>query len=399
VALSRLLPADLICFVRVKNVDATGLTYTCPELVLENGVRLQQVPVRYKTFGTLNAARSNCLVVCHALTGNASLDDWWGDMLGKDKLFDTSRMFVVCANILGSCYGTCGPTSVEPGTGKPYGIRFPDVTIRDSVALHMRLVREHLGVRRVACVVGGSLGGMQTLEWAVLGGDFVGAIIPMCCGAFHHPWQIGISEAQRMAIYADPNWAGGEYLNRGGAPPMAGLAVARAAAMITYRSHSGYSRKFGRHVVASKAKAGAGKPGAAGAGAGHGQERFFQVENYLRHQGQKFVRRFDPHSYVKVTRMMDSHDLGRGREGGSEAVLAAILQPCLIISVKSDVLYPPLEQEYLKQHIRHSKLFSVDSDHGHDGFLLDQDAIMPVALQFLRRYVYRTLDKEGAASL
>jgi len=359
-----------------KNVDDRGETWVAEVVKLENGRELRDVQCRYRTYGRLNKERANALVVCHALTGNAALDEWWGNMFGPGRLFDDERMFVICANVLGSCYGTTGPSSINPENGERYGPSFPDVTIRDSVGLHIRLLKEHLKVESVACVVGGSLGGMQTLEWAVMGGpSFVKAIVPMSCGAFHHPWQIAISEVQRQAIYSDPHWHGG-YYHKNGVVPERGLVVARAMAMITYRSPAGYSRKFGRHEVTRHP-------------AGHGQDRFFQVESYLRHQGRKFVERFDAMSYVKVTRMMDTHDLGRDRAGGLEGVLKSISQPCLIISVASDVLYPREEQEFLHEHIPNSELFTINSDHGHDGFLLCQKEIMPVALNFLHAHVYK----------
>jgi len=361
------------------NIDEDGETFIAESHTLESGKVLVQVPIRYKTFGTLNDTATNCMVVCHALTGNASLDDWWGSMLGMGKLFDDTKMFIVCANVLGSCYGSCGPTSTDPVTGNVYGASFPDVTVRDTVNIHLRLVRDHLRVRKVACVVGGSFGGMQALEWAVIGGSsYVNAIIPMCCGAFHHPWQIGISESQRQAIYADPAWSQGNYLSNKTPGPKNGLSVARSIAMITYRSHRGYQRKFDRLEVHNQA-------------AGNGQERYFQVERYLRHQGVKFNSRFDAQSYVKVTRSMDTHDLGRAREGGVIKVLQSITQPTFIVSVKSDILYPPSEQEFLYRYIPLSTLFNVESDHGHDGFLLDQHSIMPAALDFLHKHVYNTL--------
>ena len=247
-----------------------GETYETPRFELESGAVLEPAVVRYQTYGTLNARRDNAMVVCHALTGNASLHSWWGGMLGPGKLFDPERYFVICANILGSCYGTSGPTSINPRTGEPYGADFPDVTVRDTVKLHMQMVREGLGVRQVACVVGGSLGGMQTLEWAYMGGPkFVRAIIPMSCGPEHHPWQIGISETQRQAIYADPKWRGGHYPPDD--PPRAGLSVARQIAMVSYRSHSAYSEKFGRKRVDDEDP-------------GHRQRHFFDVEKYLRYQ-------------------------------------------------------------------------------------------------------------------
>jgi len=207
------------------NLKADGLNHIFDRVTTESGTTLREVAVNYKTFGTLNANRDNALIVCHALTGNASLDTWWGGLLGPNQPFDTSKYFVVCANILGSCYGTCGPSAINPKTEQPYGSQFPAVSVRDSVRLHARLVTEVLGVKSIHAVVGGSLGGMQTLEWASLEGDwernpssaptgitpgrrFVQRIVPMACGADHAPWQIAYGEAQRQAIYADPNWSG-----------------------------------------------------------------------------------------------------------------------------------------------------------------------------------------------
>lgn len=368
-----------------KNVDASGDTFELAEYQLESGALLQDVTCRYRTYGRMNEDRSNVLVVCHALTGNAALDEWWGSMLGPGKLFDDSKMFIVCMNVLGSCYGTTSPTSINPKTGQPYGRSFPDVTVRDSVNLHLKLVREHLQASSIACVIGGSLGGMQTLEWAACGGDYVKAIMPMSCGAQHHPWQIAISEAQRQAIYADSDWCDGDYMLHNTFPAR-GLSVARAMAMISYRTHAGYGRKFGRRQVHSRS-------------AGNDQERFFEVESYLRHQGTKFVSRFDALSYIKLTRMMDTHDLGRGREGGVEGVLQRMTQPALVVSISSDALYPPEEQFFIHDNLPNSELFIIDSDHGHDGFLLCQDEIVPVARTFLEKHVYSRLNEAPRASL
>mmetsp|Transcript_11688 Transcript_11688/g.13509 ORF Transcript_11688/g.13509 Transcript_11688/m.13509 type:complete len:421 (-) Transcript_11688:2023-3285(-) len=352
-------------------MDDSGSTYVVPTFTLESGKTLKQVPVKYKTFGKLNSTKDNCMIVCHALTGNASLDSWWGSMLGAGHLFDHTKFFVVCANVLGSCYGTCGPTTINPETGRRYGAAFPDVTVRDNVSLHMKLMKEHLGVKRVACVIGGSLGGMQTLEWALLGGpEYVQSIIAMACGPNLHPWQLGLSEVQRQAIYADPNWNGGHYDPK--FPPEKGLNVARQIAMISYRSHGGYGEKFGRKEVA-------------GEQAGHGQDRHFEVEKYLRYQGKSFTGRFDPLSYVKVTRMMDTHDVGRNR-GGTEAALKLITQPTMIISISSDALYPVAEQQELHEGISSSEWHIAKSDSGHDGFLLDQDQIEPLCLDFVKRH-------------
>mmetsp|Transcript_6996 Transcript_6996/g.12934 ORF Transcript_6996/g.12934 Transcript_6996/m.12934 type:complete len:398 (-) Transcript_6996:35-1228(-) len=363
------------------DIDSAGNTFIAPELQIECGQVLRNVEVRYRSFGVLNEAKDNCIVACHALTGNAALDSWWKSMLGKGKLFDDSKMFIVCANILGSCYGTCGPTTINPETQKPYGSSFPDITVRDMVKLHIQLLKDGLGVKRVACVVGGSLGGMQTLEWgAIAGEEYVGAMIPMCCGAYHHPWQIGISEAQRMAIYADPNWCNGEYIDRGTTPPHKGLEVARAMAMISYRTHKGYAEKFGRRSVPI--------PSHVSLSRGSTDPSQFAVESYLKHQGRKFCERFDALSYVKVTKAMDTHDIGRGRMGGVTGVLGRLVQPTLIISVASDVLYPPTEQSFMHKHMPNSEFLLVDSENGHDGFLLDQDVILPRTLKFLNEFVY-----------
>ncbi|EDQ85798.1 uncharacterized protein MONBRDRAFT_28812 [Monosiga brevicollis MX1] len=215
---------------------------------LENGQVLEQVHVDYSTYGTLNAARDNVLVVCHALTGNANLHTWWGGLLGPARAFDTDRYFIVCANILGSCYGTTGPASPHPRdpNHRPYRHRFPNVTVRDTVHLHARLLTEVLHVTAIPCVVGGSLGGMQTLEWAASYPDLVQSFITIACGPDHSPWQIAFGEVQRQAIYADPCWQEGNYTAE--APPTRGLAVARQMAMVSYRTPQAYEHKFARRT-------------------------------------------------------------------------------------------------------------------------------------------------------
>ena len=223
------------------DMDASGETYVIKSFELESGQVLENVEIRYRTYGDLNETRDNCVVVCHALTGNASVHSWWKEIFGSGKLLDPSRTFIVCANVLGSCYGTTGPTSIDPKTKRLYGTSFPDVTIRDTVRSQILLVKDKLGIRQVACVIGGSMGGMQTLEWGALCCDtnFVKSIVPICCGTHHHAWQIGISETQRQAIYADPNWNHGNY-HETGRRPNQGLSVARQIAMFSYRSHESY---------------------------------------------------------------------------------------------------------------------------------------------------------------
>jgi homoserine O-acetyltransferase len=330
-------------------MDDTGSTFSVNNFVLESGVCLPKAEVRFATFGKLNATKDNIIVVCHALTGNARLDEWWAPLLGPGKSFDTDKYFVVCANTIGSCYGSTGPRSINPETGKPYGIDFPKVSIRDSVVLHMRMVKEALGANGVQCVVGGSMGGMQTLEWAIQGGRFVKGAIVIGCGPSHSAWQIGISECQRQAIYADQAWKEGRHFEAN-----SGLSVARQMAMISYRTAIGYQSKFGRETSE--------------------KNHNFQVANYLEYQGRKFQDRFDPVSYVRMTEKMDTHDVGRGR-GGVEAALSQITAKTLVLAMTSDILYPPADSMKLQQMIPDSSYTWVETSQGHDGFLLEYDQV------------------------
>ena len=322
------------------------------------------------------------MIVCHALTGNQAVHSWWKEIFGKDKLLDPTKYKIVCANVLGSCYGTTGPSSIDRTTRLPYGSEFPETTIRDTVRLHMKLIKEELKVKHIACVIGGSMGGMQALEWAAIGGpELVRTVVPICCGTHHHAWQIAVSETQRRAIRNDPNWYGGDYYQKCVAPNQ-GLALARQIAMISYRSHEAYEKKFGRHK---------------------GNDGTFEVERYLTHQGRKFLPRFDASSYVHLTQVMDSHDLGRNRhEGIVEFAAKRMTMPALVVGVSSDGLYPTSEQEALHRVLPNSEYLCVDSPNGHDGFLLDHEAIMPVAMEFLRRHVpieQRSIEGGGTAKL
>ena len=352
------------------DMDDSGETFTTTNFKLESGKVLDEVNVRYKTWGTLNENADNAIVVCHALTGNAALDSWWGGLLGPDLPFDTNKYFVVCANVLGSCYGTTGPTSINPTTNNEYASDFPHVTVRDSVKAHQELLKDGLNVKSIKSVIGGSMGGMQVLEWMFYGSDFVRTGIPIACGGHHHAWQIAISESQRQAIYADPKYLSGKYSKND--PPHGGLAVARQIAMISYRTHAAYEKKFGRER-------------ADGNESSDKLDALFSVEGYLHHQGQKFLTRFDPNSYITCTQLMDSHDVGRGR-GGEEMALNQLNQPSLIIGIDSDALYPIIEQENLAKNIKNSELHILRSDEGHDGFLLEQVQIAALIEQFLNKY-------------
>ncbi len=317
--------------------------------VLELGGRLDEVVVAYRTWGVYRG--NNAVLVCHALTGNADADDWWQPLFGPGRSLDPERDFIVCSNILGSCYGTTGPTSRNPATGRPWGPDFPAMTIRDMVHLQAALL-DRLGVTRLQLAVGGSLGGMQVLEWAQLYPDRVAAIAPIACSGRHSAWCIGLSEAQRQAIFADPLWQGGHY--RADRPPAAGLAAARMVAMCSYRSWTSFERRFGRRRAEG--------------------DTGFAVGEYLAYQGQQLVRRFDANSYVTLSCAMDTHDLGRDHPSFEEA-LGAIQAPALVVAIDSDVLYPSEEQQELARLIPNAELAWLHSEHGHDAFLIDMEAL------------------------
>lgn len=324
-------------------------------LTLESGRRLDEVEVAYRTWGSLAPDGRNAVLVCHALTGSADVEGWWPGLIGPGLPLDPERDFIVCSNVVGGCYGTTGPLSRRPGGVARYGGGFPEVTVRDMVNLQ-RLLLDHLGVDSLALVIGPSLGGMQVLEWAASFPEQVRRIAPIGVSGRHSAWCIGISEAQRQAIYADPDWRDGHY---GDKPPARGLAVARMMAMVSYRSWDNFESRFSRERA----------------------EDAFQVESYLRYQGGKLVGRFDAASYVRLTQAMDSHDVARGR-GEYEKVLAGIEQPALIVSVSSDVLYPPHEQVLLAETLPNATYRVLDTPHGHDGFLIDTAALSEVVTDF-----------------
>ena len=318
--------------------------------LLESGARLDQLQVAYRTWGRLSPAGDNAVVVCHAFTGSADVDRWWAKMFGPGRALDPERDFVVCSNVLGSCYGTTGPTSHRPdGVGR-WGGDFPAVSVRDLVRVQAALL-DALGVRRLRLAIGGSLGGMQALEWALLRPERVEAIVPVAVSARHSAWCIALSEAQRQAIYADPRWRDGRYPDGDG--PEAGLAVARQIAMCTYRSRASLEARFSRDQP---------QPG------------HFAVEGWLQHHGRALVDRFDAATYVTLTKAMDTHDVGRGRGGWKEA-LRAVPVPALVVSIDSDVLYPPVEQEELAAALPGGRLATLASPHGHDAFLIEGEAM------------------------
>ncbi len=338
---------------------------------LESGTSLPQIQVAFRTWGKLSPDGDNAVVVCHAFTGSADVDRWWTGMFGPGRALDPGRDFVVCANILGSCYGTTGPASVDPSTGRPWLGSFPQITLRDMVQVQGDLVRA-LGIRSIRSVIGGSLGGMQVLEWALLHPEMVRSIVPIANSARHSAWAIGLSEAQRQAIVADPRWAGGRYDPAD--PPVAGLAAARMMAMCTYRGWESFEERYSRRSQDAD---------------------LFAIESYLRYQGQQLVDRFDAATYHALTRAMDTHDVARGR-GDFEEVLRSIRQPALVVTIDTDVLYPPEEQRVMARHMPAARLARLDSPHGHDGFLIQVDELSAMVAEFRDRVEGRSVSRPAS---
>lgn len=334
--------------------------------VLESGATLPALEVAYFTWGRLNAAGDNAVVVCHALTGSPDAADWWGPLFGPGRALDPQRDFIVCSNVLGGCYGTTGPASLRPDTGRRWGPTFPAITIRDLVGVQAALTAQ-LGIRRIRMAIGGSMGGMQALEWGALHPAQVDTVVAIATSGRHSAWCIGLSEAQRLAIQADPLWRGGHY--DPDLPPAAGLGAARMMAMCTYRSHTSFELRFGRD---------------------RGDSGAFEIERYLRHQGDKLVERFDANAYLTLTRAMDTHDLGRGRGNYADA-LRALRLPVLVVSISTDVLYPHEEQQELAEFLPLAELAELRTPHGHDAFLIDIETIDRMIVDFRGRRERRDL--------
>lgn len=328
---------------------------------LESGAHLDELAVAYRTWGHPDNARDHAILICHALTGSADVEAWWPEVIGEGLAFDPDRDFVVCANIVGSCYGSTGPVSKKPNSDSPYRADFPAISVRDMVNAQALLL-DHLGVDKLELVTGPSLGGMQALEWAAMYPQRVGSVVPIGVGGRHSAWCIGISEAQRAAIAADPNWNDGYYTDD--APPEKGLAAARMMAVCTYRSWQSLDERFGRRRTAD--------------------DSLFEVQSYLRHQGSKINTRFDANTYVTLTHAMHTHDLGRGRDD-YESIVRSIEQPVLVVSVSSDALYPPEEQQALAALLPNADYEILESCHGHDGFLIETDALSQLIADFRRR--------------
>ncbi|MCU1398011.1 MAG: homoserine O-acetyltransferase [Acidimicrobiales bacterium] len=360
-------------------------------LALDGGTTLSDVVVAYETWGTLDAQASNAILLCHAWTGDSHAagpdargqgSGWWEGVIGPGLAIDTDRWFVVCANVLGGCQGSTGPASPHPIDGKPYGSRFPVITIRDMVRVQARLA-DHLGVHVWHSVVGGSMGGMQVLEWGITYPTRVKSLVPIATCAQATAQQIAWGAIGRRAILLDDKWRGGDYYDAdSGDGPWHGLAVARMVAQVTFRSDNVFTDRFGREL-------------ADGATLRNGFDMWqrFEVERYLDHHGEKLIRRFDTNSYLIIGKAMDLHDVGRGRNGLA-AAMARISVPTLTMGIWSDMLYPSYQQRQIHAILTAQgtpcDYFEIDSPHGHDAFLINLDQVGPPIGAFL--------DAQSAAS-
>ncbi len=356
-------------------------------IALDSGATLAPVEVAYETYGQLNAERSNAILVLHAFSGDAHAagispetgkPGWWDNMIGPGKAFDTNQYYVISSNVLGGCRGTTGPSSIDPATGRPYGMSFPVITISDMVRLQQMLV-DLLGIRRLLAVTGGSMGGMQALEWAVAYPDRVVSAIPIATTTRHSAQQIAFNEVGRQAIMADPDWNGGDYYGK--QLPAGGLAVARMVGHITYMSDDSMREKFGRRL--------------------RGKENFgfdfevdFEVESYLRYRGSQFVGRFDANSYLYITKAMDYFDLTNG-QGTLTAAMAQAQARFLVISFSSDWLYPSYQSQEIVRALRARNCdvayAELPSNYGHDSFLVD----VAEQTELIRGFLASTLERRA----
>ncbi|MCP5063545.1 MAG: homoserine O-acetyltransferase [Ignavibacteriae bacterium] len=359
-------------------------------LELECGEQLTNVTIAFQTYGELNKIGDNVILINHALTGNAHVtgkvdqkeientkhiaqlanynemffqkDGWWAPVVGPGLAIDTDKYFVVCPNVLGSCYGSTGPTSLNEETQLPFNMNFPEITIRDMVKVQKELL-DFLGVNKIKLAIGGSLGGMQVLEWAIMYGEMVESILPLGTSAAHSSWAIGLNKISRKAIMNDPKWGSGNYKEQ----PIAGIGLAREVAMLSYRSYESINKKFNRNIS---------------------NENEFEVESYLNYQGEKLTKRFDANSYLYLSRAMDLHDVGKGR-GGIKKVLSEIKCKTTCVGISSDILYPPEEQKEIAKNILNANYVEINSPHGHDAFLIEFDQLGEIIRTVLNDYHLR----------
>jgi len=371
----------------------TATLFKQQALTLDSGATLSPVNVGYEVYGNLNEDRSNAVLICHALTGDQYVASthpitgkpgWWERIVGPGKLIDTDKYFVICSNVLGSCLGTTGPWETNPKTGEAWGLNFPVITIRDMVKVQAALM-DHLGIDQLFMVLGGSMGGMQVLEWLTTYPERLHSAVALATAARHTAQNIAFHEVGRQAVMADPNWHGGTYYNQDSKPDK-GLAVARMTAHITYLSEDALTKKFGRNLQARDKIT-------------FGFDADFQVESYLRYQGSAFVDRFDANSYLYITRAMDYLDIARRYDGRlADAFKNASHVRCCVISFSSDWLYPTLENKSIVHAMNAAgvpvSFAEIDSPNGHDAFLLEE----PEMDQMLTGFVTAAANAKGLAS-
>ncbi len=381
-------------------IHPSSLLVTFPEMAplrLDCQQDLAPFTVAYQTYGALNADKSNAILICHALTGDQHVANehpvtgkpgWWSTLVGPGKPVDTDRFFLICPNILGGCMGSTGPTSMNPKTGAPYGLDFPVITIRDMVAAQVRLI-DHLGIAQLFSVIGGSMGGMQVLEWAARLKDRVYTAMPIAAAPWHTAQNIAFHEVGRQAVMADPDWREGNYLAHG-TRPARGLSVARMAAHITYLSEKTLQDKFGRGLQDRKVHS-------------FSFDADFKIESYLRHQGSTFVDRFDANSYLYITRAMDYFDL-EAEYGGklANAFQGTKTQFC-VVAFTSDWLYPTRDSKAIVKALNavaaNVSFVEIESDKGHDAFLLDEPEFFSTVRGFLNAAAVKRglVPREGIA--
>lgn len=372
----------------IVNTKFVSLFSQTNSLQLENGKKLEAVTVAFQAFGKLNSNKDNVVLVNHALTGNAHItgiinyeelkkskstkqlyqynkmylnkEGWWAPLIGPGKPIDTNKYFVICPNVLGSCYGTTGPTSINKDSNKLYKMNFPEFNIRDMVRVQKELF-DFLKISKIKFSVGGSLGGMQILEWAIMFPNIIERIMPIATSAAHSAWAIGINEASRNAIMNDPEWNNGNYKKQ----PEQGISLARKIAMISYRSYNSFNNKFSRNIKKLK-----------------NDESIFEIESYLNYQGNKLTKRFDANTYLYLSKAMDLHDVGKNR-GGIDNALKSIKAKAKCVGINSDLLYPAEEQKQIASKIPGAEYDEINSIHGHDAFLIEFDQLDKIIREFI----------------
>ncbi|WP_256006631.1 homoserine O-acetyltransferase family protein [Pedobacter deserti] len=333
---------------------------------LENGKEINDLTIAYQTYGQLNAEKDNVVWVCHALTANSDVLDWWKGLFGQNDLFNPEEHFIVCANVLGSHYGTSSPLSINPATGQPYYLSFPEFTIRDIVAAH-RILADHLGIGKIKVLMGGSLGGQQSLEWAITENDRIENLVLIATNAIHSPWGIAFNESQRLAITADRTFYAQQP--EGG---LKGLKAARSIALLSYRTYDAYTATQLESV--------------------NDKTDNFRASSYQNYQGEKLCKRFNAYSYWYLTKAMDSHNVGRGRRSVNDALLE-VKANTLVIGIENDVLFPLSEQEFLAKSIPDAEFQALKSAYGHDGFLIETNVLTKMIGTFLKEHADKKIIK------